>query len=318
MNNFISINDVKDVNKLIEEAIQLKSNPLKYRSLGENKTLGLFFFNPSLRTRISSKLAGRNLGMDVIVINADKDSWGMEFVDGVIMDGNKVEHIKDSAPVIGNYCDIIGVRSFPTLVDKNIDENDLIISQFQKYSKAPIMSLESAIGHPLQSLADMITIKENWQEKKKPKIVLSWAPHIKAIPHCVANSFAEWTNQIDAEFVITHPEGYELNSKYTENTKIEYNQNEAIKDADFVYVKNWSSYNDYGKIVIPEENWMLNKSKLDKTNNAKIMHCLPVRRNVELSDYALDSSNSIVQEQANNRIYSAQIVLKKLLEGIDG
>lgn len=316
MKNFISIKDVNDLPKLIDLALELKKDIFKYRELGIDKTLGLFFFNPSLRTRFSTHKAGRNLGMEVITVNADKDNWALEFMDGAVMDGTKAEHIREAAPVIGKYCDIIGIRSFPGLTDKEFDENDTVINSFLKYSDSPIVSLESATGHPLQSFADMVTIHELREKSRKPKVVLNWAPHIKAIPHSVSNSFAEWANVYDCDFVITHPEGYELHPKYTGDAPIIYNQEEALKDADFVYIKNWSCYSDYGKILPVNENWMLDKSKLDRTNNAKIMHCLPVRRNVELSDYALDSENSVVTRQAENRIYAAQAVLTEILRNM--
>jgi N-succinyl-L-ornithine transcarbamylase len=317
MKNFISINDVDNIAQLINDVIEIKKKPLKYSELGKDKTLGLFFFNPSLRTRISTQKAGRNLGMEVVVLNADKDSWGLEFEEGAIMNGTKVEHIKDAARVIGKYFDIIGIRSFPALTDKETDENDIVIKQFMKYSGIPMISLESATRHPLQSLADIVTIYENWDFRKKPKVVLTWAPHIKSLPHSVANSFAEWANRIDCEFVITHPEGLELNPSYTGNAKIVHDQNKALSGADFVYVKNWSSYNDYGKIFNGGFDWQIDKKKLELTNNAKIMHCLPVRRNVELSDYALDSANSLVIEEAENRVYAAQAVLKNILDNLN-
>jgi N-succinyl-L-ornithine transcarbamylase len=314
MKNFISVNDVDNIDKLIADALELKKDPLKYRNLGKDKILGLFFFNPSLRTRISTQKAGQNLGMDVTVLNADKDNWGLEFEEGAIMNGTKVEHIKDAARVLGKYFDILGVRSFPSLTDKVADDNDVVIRQFMKYSEIPMVSLESATRHPLQSLADLVTIHENWDFKRKPKIVLTWAPHVKPIAHSVANSFAEWAGSIDCDFVITHPEGYELNPLYTKNAEITHDQDSALKDADFVYVKNWSSYNDYGKILFDGKGWMIDEKKIGLTNNAGIMHCLPVRRNVELSDYALDSANSLVIKEAENRIYAAQAVLKNILE----
>ncbi len=318
MKNFISVNDVDNVSKLINDTLEIKKQPLKYRELGKDKTLGLFFFNPSLRTRISTHKAARNLGMDVIVLNADKDNWGLEFEEAAVMNGKKAEHIKEAAAVIGKYFDITGIRSFPTLTEKETDEDDTVIKQFMKYSGKPMISLESATLHPLQSLADMVTIYENWNFNKKPKVVLTWAPHIKPIPHSVANSFSEWANKIECEFVITHPKGLELNSLYTGNAKVVYEQDKALKDADFVYVKNWSLYNDYGKFYNGGYDWMIDKKKLELTNNAKIMHCLPVRRNVELSDYALDSENSIVIKEAENRVFAAQAVLKNILDDLNG
>jgi len=314
MKYFTTVHDVKNANDLVEEALHIKQNPFGYSKLGKNKTLGLIFMNPSLRTRLSTQKAAQNLGMNVIVMNIDKEGWALEFEEGAIMNGNKVEHIKDAAAVLGTYCDIIGVRSFPSLQNKAEDYSEHILLQFMKYCKVPVVSLESATLHPLQSLADAMTIKETWNKLEKPKVVLTWAPHIKALPQAVANSFAEWMNEMDVDLTITHPQGYDLAPDYVKNATVTYDQDEALKNADFVYVKNWSSYNDYGKIIPVKENWLLDKQKMQDTNNAHIMHCLPVRRNIELSDELLDSSQSLVLKQAENRVFAAQVVLKKMLQ----
>ncbi|WP_445955718.1 acetylornithine carbamoyltransferase [Yeosuana sp.] len=310
MKNYTSIHDIDNIHTWIEEAKALKANPLKHVDLGKHKTIGLLFFNSSLRTRLSTQKAALNLGMDPIVMNVSGDAWGIEFGDGTIMNGNTAEHIKEAAAVVSQYCDIIAVRAFPTLTDKEKDESEHVLKSFVKYASVPIVNMESATGHPLQGFTDAITISEN-TEKRKPKVVLSWAPHIKSLPHAVANSFVQAMQKMDVEFVITHPEGYELNPEITGNTPINHNQKEAFKDADFVYVKNWSSYNDYGKVLNTDSNWMITKAKL---GTAKFMHCLPVRRNLIVEDAVLDSGNSLVIEQANNRTYAAQLVLKKILE----
>lgn len=313
MKYFTTVHDVKNPDALIKAALQIKSNPFAWQHLGKQKTLGLIFMNPSLRTRLSTQKAAQNLGMNVIVMNIDKESWALEFEEGAIMNGNKAEHIKDAAAVMGSYCDIIGLRCFPSLQNKKEDYNEHILLQFMKYCKTPLVSLESATLHPLQSLADAMTIYEK-KKNNKPKVVLCWAPHIKPLPQAVANSFAEWMNATDVDFIITHPEGYELNEDYTKNARIIYDEQKALDGADFVYVKNWSAYNDYGKILPVKENRLLDKNKMLVTNNAYIMHCLPVRRNVELSDELLDSSQSLVLQQAENRVFAAQAVLKDILE----
>ncbi|MCC7465233.1 MAG: acetylornithine carbamoyltransferase [Saprospiraceae bacterium] len=313
MRQFTSVADVPDVQAMIQEALALKANPFAFQHLGKNKTLGLVFLNPSLRTRMSTQIAAQHLGMQVITLNADKDGWALEFQDGAVMNGATVEHIRDAAPVLGSYCDVIGVRCFPGLQHRETDDQEHIMRQFIRYTGKPYVSLESATLHPLQSLADAITLTEN-RPKHRPRVVLSWAPHIKPIPHAVANSFAEWMNRMDVELVITHPEGYELNPAYSGTARVEYNQQKALEGADFVYVKNWSSYRDYGKILPQDPSWMLTLSHLNATNQARVMHCLPVRRNVELSDEILDSPASLVQEQARNRVFAAQAVLKQLLE----
>ncbi|HLP96610.1 MAG TPA: N-acetylornithine carbamoyltransferase [Saprospiraceae bacterium] len=313
MKQFTSVTDIADVQALIREALALKANPLAHQHLGKNKTLGLIFLNPSLRTRMSTQIAAQQLGMNVITLNADKDGWALEFQDGAVMNGSTVEHIRDAAPVLGSYCDVIGVRCFPGLQSRETDDSEHIMRAFMRHTGKPYVSLESATLHPLQSLADAITLTEH-RPKHRPKVVLSWAPHIKPIPHAVANSFAEWMNRLDVELVITHPEGYALSPKFTGHARIEQQQQKALEGADFVYVKNWSSYADYGKILTADASWMLTQQHLKETNQARVMHCLPVRRNVELSDEILDSSASLVQEQARNRIFAAQAVLKQLLE----
>ncbi|SFZ90937.1 N-succinyl-L-ornithine transcarbamylase [Flaviramulus basaltis] len=312
MKNYTSIHDIDNINSWIEEAKALKENPLKFKKLGKNKTLGLLFFNSSLRTRLSTQKAALNLGMDPIVMNVSGDAWGIEFGDGTIMNGNTAEHIKEAAAVVSQYCDIIAVRAFPTLTDKEKDESEHVLNSFKKYASVPIVNMESATGHPLQGLTDAITISEQ-ANVSKPKVVLSWAPHVKALPHAVANSFVQAMQKMDVDFVIANPEGYDLNPEITVNTTITHNQEEAFKDADFVYVKNWSSYSDYGKILNTDPNWMVTK---DKIGDAKFMHCLPVRRNVVVEDAVLDSDSSLVIQQANNRTYAAQLVLKKILENL--
>ncbi|MDX6746208.1 N-acetylornithine carbamoyltransferase [Polaribacter sp. PL03] len=312
MKNYTSISDIDNINSWIKEAKEIKENPLKNKKLGKNKTLGLLFFNSSLRTRLSTQKAALNLGMDPIVMNVSGDAWGIEFGDGTIMNGNTAEHIKEAAAVVSQYCDVIAVRAFPSLTDKEKDESEQVLKSFVKFASVPVVSMESATGHPLQGLTDAITIAEN-STKKRPKIVLSWAPHVKALPHAVANSFVQAMQKMDVEFVIANPEGYNLNPAITKDTTISHNQNEAFKDADFVYTKNWSSYEDYGQVLNTDPNWMITKEKLA---NAKFMHCLPVRRNVVVEDAVLDSDASLVIEQANNRTYAAQLVLKKILENL--
>ncbi|WP_298503922.1 acetylornithine carbamoyltransferase [uncultured Maribacter sp.] len=312
MKNYLSIKDIDSLPKLVEEARELKKNPKKNNDLGANKTIGLLFFNNSLRTRLSTQKAATNLGMEVMVMNFGNEGWALEYEDGTIMNKGTSEHIKEAAQVVSQYCDIIGIRAFAGLTDKEQDEAELVLNGFKKHASVPIVNMESSTGHPLQGLADAITIEEN-KGKKRPKVVLSWAPHPKALPHAVANSFVEMMKLQDAEFVITHPIGYELNPQITQGAKIEYNQEKALQNADFVSVKNWSNYSDYGKILSTEAKWMMTKEKL---GNAKFMHCLPVRRNVVVNDAVLDSDQSIVIEQANNRTYAAQIVLKKILESL--
>jgi N-succinyl-L-ornithine transcarbamylase len=319
MKQFISVKDVTNINALVEKALSYKQQPLLDKNLGAHKRIGLLFFNPSLRTRLSTQVAAQNLGMEPILFNVDKEGWALEFSEGAIMNGNTVEHIKDAAPILGNYFDILCIRTFPGLQDQSADYSEKIINQFIKYAGIPVVSLESATLHPLQSLTDIITIQESMNlsgtfKTKKPKVVLTWAPHIKPIPQCVANSFSEWVNAWgEADFVITHPEGYDLSTEYTNGARITHDQQAALKEADFVYVKNWSSYQDYGKVLCTDAHWMLTPEKLAVSNDAKIMHCLPVRRNVELSDAILDSANSLVTKEASNRVWAAQAVLSEIL-----
>lgn len=317
MRNFLSVGDVQDLDKLVESALRYKSDPFLDRGLGKDKTIGMLFLNPSMRTRLSTQLAAKHLGMESIVFNVGQEGWMLEFEDEAIMSGSTVEHVKDAAPILGKYFDVLGIRTFPTLKNKEEDYSELYIKQFIKYSNIPVVSLESATLHPLQSLTDIITMQEIVRSKqlKKPKVVLTWAPHVKALPQCVANSFAQWVNFWgQAEFVITHPEDYELSKQFTQGAKIIADQEEALDGADFVYVKNWSTYTDYGKIYCNDPQWKLTNRKLSVTNDAAVMHCLPVRRNVELSDEILDGPNSIVTQQAANRVWAAQAVLSEMLK----
>ncbi len=311
LNNFSQAPQKEVIHQLVNKALAFKKQPLKNQSYGKNKTLVLLFFNPSLRTRLSTQKAALNLGLSVIDINA-KDGWNIEFEDHITMNTDKAEHIREAAQVISQYADIIGIRSFPSLVDKEKDYSDFIINRFKQFANVPILSLESAIRHPLQSLADIITIEEH-KKTPHPKVVLSWAPHPKALPQAVPNSFAEWMNKSNTEFVITHPKGYELSSEFSGNTKVTYNQAEAFEGADFIYAKNWSSFQDYGQIKTQNTDWMITQKKMAITNDAYFMHCLPVRRNVVVEDYILDSKQSLVIKQSENRIYATQAVLHSLL-----
>jgi N-succinyl-L-ornithine transcarbamylase len=314
LKNFISVHDVTNINPLVEKALAYKADPFSDRTLGTDKRIGLLFLNPSLRTRLSMQVASRNLGLETIVFNIDKEGWALEFEEGAIMSGNTVEHVKDAAPVLGQYFDILCIRTFPSLKNREDDYSEMVMNSFLQFAGIPVVSLESATLHPLQSLTDILTIKETFKEKRKPKIVLSWAPHVKPLPQCVANSFSQWVNAWgEADFVITHPEEYELSAKFTEGAFITHDQDAALKDADYVYVKNWSTYNDYGKIYTTDPGWMLTEEKMKFTNNARVMHCLPVRRNVELSDEILDSPSSLVTQQAGNRVWAAQAVLSEIL-----
>jgi len=315
MKLFSSVHDVPDINALVKEALHLKQYPYAFKNLGENKTMALVFLNPSLRTRMSTQKAALNLGMNVMVLNMDKEGWALELHDGVIMNGNTVEHIREAAAVMGQYADIIGVRSFPGLKDREEDYSEMIFNKFVQYCGVPVVSLESATRHPLQSLADLVTIEE-LKTRDRPKVVLAWAPHIKPLPQAVPNSFAEWMGKADVDFTIAHPKGYELSPDFTKGATITHNQDEALADADFIYVKNWSAYEPYGKIFPGNEDWMLTNEKLKNTNKGKVMHCLPVRRNLELSDEILDGENSIVVHEAGNRVWAAQAVLKRMLEGL--
>ncbi len=315
MKLFSSVNDVADVNALVKEALALKQDPFAHQQLGKNKTLALVFLNPSLRTRMSTQKAAINLGMNVMVLNIDKEGWALELRDGVIMDGTTVEHIREAAGVMGQYADIIGVRSFPGLRNREEDYSEMIFNKFVEFCKVPVVSLESATRHPLQSLADLITIEE-LKTTARPKVVLTWAPHIKPLPQAVPNSFSEWMCKADVDFTIVQPKGYELCTDFTQGANITYDQDEALAGADFIYVKNWSAYEPYGNILGKHEEWMLTNKKLEQTNNAKVMHCLPVRRNLELSDEILDGPNSIVVHEAGNRVWAAQAVLKQMLESL--
>jgi N-succinyl-L-ornithine transcarbamylase len=323
MKLFSSVHDVTDIKQLVASALALKASPYAHSDLGKNKTLGLVFMNPSLRTRLSTQKAALNLGMNVMVMNMDKEGWALETQDGVIMNGTTVEHIREAAAVMGEYCDILGLRSFPKLQNREEDYNEEFFNKFVKFCGVPVVSLESATRHPLQSLADLVTIHETWEPyrvdaKAKPKVVLAWAPHIKPLPQAVPNSFAEWMSRAQAEgmldFTIAQPAGFELEESFTPGAKISHNLDEAIADADYVYVKNWSSYKDYGKLLDFPEGWMINNEKLKLTNNAKVMHCLPVRRDLELASEILEGPNSLVIHEAGNRLWSAQAVLKAMLE----
>lgn len=313
MKNYLSSKDIPSLTTLVEEAIAMKEKPFAFEQLGKRKTLAMLFFNPSLRTRLSTQKAALNLGMHVIVMNVANDGWVLEFEDGAIMESASAEHVKEAAMVISQYCDVLAIRAFAGLKDKEVDYSEKVIAAFVKYATVPVISLESATGHPLQALADAITIKE-YQKVKRPKVVLTWAPHPRALPQAVANSFVEFIKQTEAELVVTHPEGYELDPGIMDGVTAEYDQDKAFLGADFIYAKNWSSFTEYGQILSTDKKWMVTGEKMKLTNNAKFMHCLPVRRNVVVADEVLDNENSIVIPQANNRTYAAQIVLKKILE----
>jgi len=315
MKQFTSVHDVNDIKALVAEAIQLKQNPYDFQHLGKNKTLALVFLNPSLRTRMSTQKAALNLGMNVMVLNIDKEGWALDLRDGVVMNGATVEHIREAAGVMGQYADIIGVRSFPGLKDRDEDYSETIFNKFVQFCGVPVVSLESATRHPLQSLADLVTIEE-LKTSSRPRIVLTWAPHIKALPQAVPNSFAEWMCRADVDFTIAQPKGYELSSNFTAGATITHNQDEALAGADFIYVKNWSAFEPYGLVLPGNEEWMLTLARLKNTNNANVMHCLPVRRDLELSAEILDSDRSLVIHEAGNRVWAAQAVLKRMLEEI--
>lgn len=314
MKKFTAVSDVENLQEMIKKALQIKKDPLSETEKGKGKTIGLVFLNSSLRTRLSSQIAAQNLGLNVLTLNAAQEAWNLEFADGAVMNGDTVEHIKDAIEVLNQYCDIIAVRCFAGMKNKEDDVNESILSQFEQHAKVPVISLESATRHPLQSFADCITITENWTEERKPKVVLTWAPHIKPIAQAVGNSFAEWMQEMEADFVITNPEGYDLDKNFTKDAKVIHDQDEALKDADFVYVKNWSSFDKYAAMPEVKESWMLTTEKLEATNKAKVMHCLPVRRNVELSDEVMEGENSIIYQQAKNRIFSAQAVFSAILD----
>ena len=305
MKHFLSINDVSNLDVLIKQTLDLKANPFKHQQLGKNKTMVLIFLNPSLRTRLSTQKAALNLGMNCIVLNVGTDGWNLEFEDKVIMNSDKAEHIKEAAAVISSYADIIGLRTFAGLTDREKDYKEFVLAQFTKYAKVPVVNMESATVHPLQSLTDVVTIEE-FKKVKRPKVVLTWAPHPKALPQAVANSFAQWVQKTEVDLVVTHPEGYELSPTFVQNAKVEYNQSKAFENADFVYAKNWSSFKHFGEILPQKENWTVTADKMKLTNNAFFMHCLPVRRNVVVEGEVLDSAQSIVQQQAANREWAAQ------------
>jgi N-succinyl-L-ornithine transcarbamylase len=313
MKQFLTLDDLPDLDQAIKEGIVLKKEPYKWEALGKQKTLGMLFFNPSLRTRLSTQKAAQQLGIKTMIMNFSNEAWALEYEDGTQMSGLRSEHIREAAAVISQYCDVVAIRAFASLTDKEKDEQELVLSSFIKYTTIPVINMESATAHPLQALADAITLKEH-QQNKRPKIVLTWAPHPKALPHAVGNSFTRMIQKIEADFVIAQPEGYELNPEITGNTPLVYNQEEAFQGADFIYTKNWCSYSDYGKILKTDDEWMVTAEKMKLTNKAKFMHCLPIRRNIVAADAVLDSPNSLVIEQANNRTFAAQVVLKKILE----
>ena len=312
MKHFLNIHDVKDINVLVQDALKCKQNPSADNKLGKSKTLGLIFMNPSLRTRLSTQKAGLNLGMDVMVMNFSGEGWALETEQRVIMNGDKAEHIKEAAAVVGEYCDIIGIRSFPSLKDRDLDYSERVINEFVKYAGVPIVNLESATVHPCQSLADIMTIEET-RKVEKPKVVLTWAPHPRALPQSVGNSFAQWINRTDYEFVIANPEGYNLSQEFIGDAPVFHDPEEAYQGADYIYAKNWSSYENYGAILCQDMDWMVDERKMNLTNNARFMHCLPVRRNVVVSDQVIDSENSIVIQEAGNREFAAQAVIKQIL-----
>ena len=309
MKHYLTLNDLTSIETAIQEAMALKSDPYKYKYLGAQKTLVMLFFNASLRTRLSTEKAAKHLGMEVIVLNVT-DSWQLEFEAGVVMNLESSEHVKEAAQVISQYADILAVRAFPSLKNKEKDQSEWILTSFVKYATIPVVNMESATGHPLQALADAITIEE-LKTKKTPKVVLSWAPHPKALPHAVANSFIEMMQASDVNFSIVHPQGYDLDPNIVKETPVSYLQDKALESADFVYVKNWSNYQAYGEVISQDASWMMTKQKL---GSAIFMHCLPVRRNIVVEDAVLDSEQSAVIMQSNNRTYAAQLVLKKILE----
>lgn len=315
MKQFLHVGDIGDLGKALEEAKQVKATPFAWQNLGKNKTIILIFFNNSLRTRLSSQKAALNLGMNPIVLNINGDSWKLETQLGVVMDGDKSEHLREAIPVIGSYCDIIGVRSFAGLKDKDFDYNETILNQFIEYSGRPVISLESGTVHPCQAFADLLTIEEH-KKTKRPKVVMTWAPHPKALPQAVPNSFAEWMNAADVDFVITQPEGYELDPRFVGNAKVEYDQIKALEGADFVYAKNWSSVSHYGQVLNVDRSWTVGAKQMAVTNNAFFMHCLPVRRNMIVADEVIDSPQSLVIPEAANRVVSAQVVMKRMLESL--
>ena len=317
INKFTCVDDIGDIRSAVEEALEIKRDRFAYTELGRNRTLLMIFFNSSLRTRLSTQKAAMNLGMNVIVLDVNQGAWKLETERGVVMDGDKPEHLLEAIPVMGCFCDMIGVRSFAGLTDKKVDYEERVIEQFIKYSGKPVFSMEAATRHPLQSFADLITIEE-FKTKPRPKVVMTWAPHPKALPQAVPNSFAEWINRTDYEFVITHPEGYELDPKFVGRAKVEYDRDKAFEGADFVYAKNWSAYADpnYGKVLSVDPRWTVDSAAMALTDNAYFMHCLPVRRNMIVTDEVIESDRSIVIPEAANREISAQTVIKRLLESM--
>lgn len=317
MRNFITVNDIGDLKSAVKEALEIKADRFKYCELGKNKTLMMVFFNSSLRTRLSTQKAALNLGMNVIVLDINQGAWKLETERGVIMDGDKPEHILEAIPVMGSYCDVIGVRSFARFENKADDYNEVILNQFIKYSGRPVFSMEAATRHPLQSFADLITIEEH-KTKERPKVVLTWAPHPKALPQAVPNSFAEWMNAADYDFVITHPKGYELDPAFVGNARVEYDQMKAFEGADFIYAKNWAAYtgDNYGKVICTDRSWTVSERQMAVTNNAHFMHCLPVRRNMIVTDDVIESPRSLVIPEAANREISATVVLKRIVESL--
>lgn len=315
MKHFTSVKDIPDLKKAVESALEIKKNRFEYQYLGKNKTMVLIFFNPSLRTRLSTQKAAMNMGMNTMVMNVSEDSWKLESQLGVVMDGDKPEHLMEAIPVIGKYCDIIGVRAFARFENRETDYSEKILNRFLHYAGVPVVSMEGATRHPLQSYADLLTIEE-FKTKKRPKVVLTWAPHPKALPQAVPNSFVEWMRETDYELVVTHPGGYELAPAFMGDVKVEYDQKKAFEGADFIYAKNWASYMHYGKVLSSDLSWMVNEEKMALTNKARFMHCLPVRRNMVVTDGVLDSPASVVVEQAGNREITAQAVLKMILEAL--
>lgn len=313
MQKFTSVHDVESVADLVATARRMKQAPRAEQALGSGRTLLSVFFNPSLRTRLSTEVAGRNLGMDVITMDATS-GWKLEFADGVVMVDDKAEHVREAAGVMSQYADILAVRSFPGLQDRDADYNDTVMNAFVEHAQVPVLSLESAIRHPLQSLADCITIEER-RRRTRPRVVLSWAPHPRALPQAVPNSFAEWMSASEVELVIAHPPGYALDEQFTRGAYITHDQDEALDGADFVYAKNWSSYEQYGSILSQDPNWQITERKMQLTNDGYFMHCLPVRRNVIVADEVLNGPRSLVLEQAKNRVFAAQAVLRALMSG---
>lgn len=315
MNSFLSINDVENLPALVNDALEVKKNPYVYTSLGRQRSMCLIFLNPSLRTRLSSQKAAFNLGLNTAVLDVGSQGWQLEFGDGVVMNSDKAEHIKEAAAVIGSYFEIVAIRAFAKLEDRDEDYSEQVMESFKKFCPVPVINMESSTGHPLQALADLITIQEH-KTVEKPKVVLTWAPHPKALPQAVANSFSRWMQAAEFDLTVTHPEGYELINEAVGNARVEYDQQKAFEGADFIYAKNWSSYSNYGKVLSTDPSWMVTSQKMKLTNNGKFMHCLPVRRNVIVEDAVLDSDQSLVIPQAANRVISMQTVLKTILEGL--